>query len=203
MPLRYTVSQGECLSSIADRNGFLPETLWNHPENAPLKTLRKDPNVLNPGDVLFIPDRTPRITDCATDQKHVFKLKGVPAMLRIRLLDGDEPRAGVPYQLEIDGKWVNGSTNGDGVIEQPLPPGAVRGKLLVGEGPSQDVHELKFGTVDPIETDEGVKKRLSDLGYGTDNMSEALKAFQAKQKLEVSGNIDDATRARLKEIFGQ
>jgi peptidoglycan hydrolase-like protein with peptidoglycan-binding domain len=48
-----------------------------------------------------------------------------------------------------------------------------------------------------------VKKRLSDLGYGTDNMSEALKAFQAKQKLEVSGNIDDATRARLKEIFGQ
>jgi putative peptidoglycan binding protein len=203
MPINYTVSQGECVSSISERNGFLPNTIWNHPENANLKTLRKDPNVLNPGDVLYIPDRDPKILDRPTDAKHVFKLKGVPAMLRIRLLDGDDPRAGVPYQLEIDGKWVNGSTDGDGVLVQPIPPSAQRGKLLVGEGPTQDTHELNFGTVDPIETDDGVKKRLSDLGYGTDDMTAAIKAYQQKAGMEATGQVDDSMRSHLKEFFGQ
>ena len=46
-----------------------------------------------------------------------------------------------------------------------MPPDAREGTLTVGEGPTQDVYQLKFGTLDPIDTEDGVKKRLLDLGF--------------------------------------
>jgi len=202
MPV-YTVAQGDCINSIANMFGLLPDTIWDHPQNAQLKQLRKDPNVLNPGDALFVPDKTPKEYGRPTEQKHIFKKKGVVVKLKIRLMDGDDPRANMPYQLEVDGTWTTGTTDGDGYVEQTIPAGAKKGKLLVGDGPTQDSNEFKSGTIDPIETDTGVKGRLQDLGFGTDNMPEALKAFQHRAGLPETGELDDATRARLKEMFGQ
>ena len=108
-----------------------------------------------------------------------------------------------PYQLEIDGQWLSGVTDGDGYLEHPIPPSARKGKLLVGEGPTKDVYELQFGTLDPIETEEGVRGRLTNLGYAGENLSEALKAFQQRLGLPVTGEIDAAMRTRLQEEFGQ
>jgi N-acetylmuramoyl-L-alanine amidase len=99
MPTNYTVSQGECISSLAAANGFAPETLWNHAENAQLKASRKDPNVLYSGDSVCIPDKQPKTVSKSTDGRHVFKRKGVPTKIRIRLTDDGRPRADVPYQL--------------------------------------------------------------------------------------------------------
>ena len=62
----YTVKQGDCFMSIAAANGFLWDILWNHGDNATLKQLRKDPNVLFPGDTIVIPDKTQRIESAAT-----------------------------------------------------------------------------------------------------------------------------------------
>lgn len=82
----YKVKDGDCLSSIAFSKGFFWETLWNHGDNSSLKSKRKDPNVLNPGDVVHIPDLTLNEESCATEAEHKFKLKGVPAKLKIKLL---------------------------------------------------------------------------------------------------------------------
>ncbi|HEY9141621.1 MAG TPA: LysM domain-containing protein [Bryobacteraceae bacterium] len=120
----YTVQQGDCVTSIADQYGLLWTTVWNHPNNNQLRQLRKDPNVLHPGDQLFVPDLDLKQVDCATDQRHTFVAKGPPAKLKIRLLDQDQPRAGVAYQLEIDGALKSGVTDSGGYIEQPLPPRA-------------------------------------------------------------------------------
>jgi hypothetical protein len=200
----YTVAQGDCLSSIGAKFGFAPDTLWNLGENAELKLKRKDPNVLYPGDVVFVPDLRVKEVSCATDQSHKFEKKGVPAKLRIRLLDDQQPRANIPYQLQIDGKSISGTTDGDGYIEQPLPPGAQTGRLIVGNGNTREVHDLAFGTVDPIDTDSGVNGRLRDLGFQTGaDPSEAIKAFQQKHGMEVNGQMDDTTRQKLAEIFGQ
>jgi N-acetylmuramoyl-L-alanine amidase len=37
---KYKVKPGDCVSSIAHRNGLFWETVWNHPENQSLKSER-------------------------------------------------------------------------------------------------------------------------------------------------------------------
>jgi N-acetylmuramoyl-L-alanine amidase len=199
----YTVQQGDCVTSIADRYGLLWTTVWNHPSNGGLRQLRKDPNVLYPGDQLFVPDLDPKQADCATNQKHPFVKKGAPAKVKIRLLDQDQPRAGVAYQLEIDGALKSGVTDSDGYVQQPLPPGAQRGKLSVGDGATKDVYEIQFGALDPFDTDSGVRSRLLSLGYGGDDMKAAIQAFQKKEGMQVTGEMDAATQSRLKDRYGQ
>jgi nucleoid-associated protein YgaU len=57
MAIDHTVVQGEYLSKIARSYGFSDyRTIWEHPKNAALKQARQNPNVLFPGDRLFIPD---------------------------------------------------------------------------------------------------------------------------------------------------
>jgi len=68
----YTIQEGDCVSSIASKAGFLWTTVWNHANNASLKQLRTDPNVLNPGDQIFIPDLTPKVLPKPTEQRHKF-----------------------------------------------------------------------------------------------------------------------------------
>jgi N-acetylmuramoyl-L-alanine amidase len=53
----YTAGQGDSTTRIAFRNGFFWKTVWEHPENSELKSKRKDPNILLPGDTVFIPER--------------------------------------------------------------------------------------------------------------------------------------------------
>ena len=204
MPTAHTVQQGECFSSIADQYGILRKTLWDHPENAELRQLRKDPSVLYPGDIVNVPDMEPKAESKATDARHRFKTKGEPNHIKIRLLVNDKPRAGVAYELEIDGKPVSGSTDGDGYLKVPIPPGAQSGVLRVKEGTIVDVFQLGFGTLDPIETDEGVRERLMALGYEVgEDLAAAVRAFQSKEKMTANGNIDASLQAKLKEKFGQ
>ena len=200
----HVVEQGDCLSSIGAKYGFFPLTLWNHADNAELKELRKDPNVLLEGDVVVIPDKTIKEESCATEQKHKFKKKGTPAKIKIRLMLDDEPRANEPYKLCIDGTWSEGNLDGDGFLEQVIPPGAVRGILRVGSGERIDEYELALGTLDPIDTDSGASGRLRGLGYHhEDDATPAIRAFQKKEGLEESGELTEETRQKLKERFGQ
>jgi hypothetical protein len=199
----HVVAHGECTSSIADAYGFSWETVWNHPNNSALREKRNDPNVLYPGDELFVPDVEIKHVPRPNDQRHKFVKKGTPAKLNLRLLDDDKPRSNLQYTLEVDGVSLSGVTDGDGFVKQVLPPYARAGRLILGEEPTQEIYELQFGTVDPVETDEGVRGRLISLGFGTDNLSDAIGAFQRKEGLDVTGEADAATRARLQEKFGQ
>jgi hypothetical protein len=199
----YTVQQGDCLTSIADRCGLLWTTLWQHPNNNQLRQLRKDPNVLYPGDQLFVPELETKQVERPTDQHHAFVKKGDPAKLKIRLLDQDQPRAGIAYQLEIDGALKSGVTDAQGYVQQPLPPGAQRGKLTVGAGSTKDVYQIQFGALDPHDTDSGVRGRLINLGFGSDDIKEAIQAFQQKEGIPVTGTADATTQSRLKERYGQ
>src|SRR4030095_14342956 len=54
----YTVKQGDHVAGIAFRFGLSDfRTIWDHPNNTELKNKRQNPNVLFPGDVLYVPDR--------------------------------------------------------------------------------------------------------------------------------------------------
>ena len=200
----HSVGQGECINSIAGKYGQLWETIWNHCENAALKRLRKDPNVLYPGDELFIPELEIKQVALGVDKRHKFHRKGVPVRFKIRLMDGDKPRANLPCKLEIDGILSKATTDGDGYLEAYIGASAARGRITAGEGATQDVYDIGFGTLDPISTPEGVTKRLIDLGYAAgENFEEAVKAFQKSQQMTTTGEADDATRNALQKVFGQ
>lgn len=81
----HTVRQGECISSIAYEYGFFPNTIWNHPDNEQLKQLRKDMNLLEVGDIVKIPEKEEKEESAASEQKHRFRKKGVPAKLRMKI----------------------------------------------------------------------------------------------------------------------
>src|SRR5690348_5094825 len=115
----YTVQQGDCLSSIAHARRLADwRIIDDHPNNASFRNLRSDPNVIFPGDELFVPDLTQKIQDAPTDQRHLFQLKSALVLLRTVLLDEKhEPLRGVPYKLDIEGAIVQGKTDSSGLLE--------------------------------------------------------------------------------------
>ena len=213
----YIVADGECLSSIAFENGFFWQTLWNHPANAALKTLRKNPNVLMTGDVVHIPDLTVKQEPGATETRHKFMLKGVPEFLRLKLLDSKhQPRANLDYVIVIDGNSRRGQTDGTGELKESIPPNAKSGKLILGQpmpgkpNVPRQVINLQLGNLDPVTEVTGLKARLANLGFYKGpldgNLDAATQAaisrFQTKQQLPVTGQPDAATQAQLQQSHG-
>jgi hypothetical protein len=209
MPKKHEVQQGECLASIALQYGLTEKKIWNHGDNAALKSQRKDPNVLYPGDVLTIPDITVKEVGRRTGARHNFVRKDVPAKFKVRLMSDDEPRANEKYTLEIDGGVpIEGVTDGDGRIEKPIKPDAKVAKLTLKDG--NEVYMLQLGQLDPLDTPEGVMDRLTAMGYPagdsdewTEEASAALKKFQYDHDLAENGDWkDEPTKNKLKEVFG-
>jgi hypothetical protein len=204
----YEVSQGECMSSIAAAHGLTWKAIWNHPANRELKELRKNPNVLLPGDRVFIPEKEIGWYSGQTEKRHEFVRKGVPSKLRLRLMLEGKPRSQEKYTLKVGALEFSGTTDSEGILEQSIPPDATRGILVVGDG--QEIFPLSLGHLDPIDELTGVQARLRNLGFGPSEItgepdsetSEAIIAFQKNYGLDETGTVDDKTRARLQEIHG-
>ena len=204
----HTVKQGEHISSIAEQYRFLDyRTIWDNPNNAALKQKRKNPNVLFPGDQLFIPDKQYKKVDRSTGQTHRFKIKAQTVMLRLVLRDlNSEPIANMPCKLEVEGKVYQLTTNAKGMIEQLIPKTAEAGKLSF----SNFVIPIKIGHLDPLEEISGWRARLNNLGYNagkSEDSSErlfksAIEEFQIDYGLKVDGVCGPQTQAKLKEIHG-
>ncbi|MCY0989444.1 hypothetical protein OV203_20050 [Nannocystis sp. ILAH1] len=204
------------MASIAVENGFRMETLWNHPDNARLKALRKDPYVLAPGDVVRVPALRPRIEKGETDRVHRFRRRGVPEKFRMRFLDEGSPRADIPYVFEVGGEHRRGQTDADGWVEQWIPPGALQATLTLtppapedGEPLEDEVYDLLLGALDPEDTERGARSRLRSLGYLTfedededDAYALALYTFQLDEDLEPTGTLDAPTSRRLRAVYG-
>jgi hypothetical protein len=206
-----TLAQGDCLSSIAIRHGFAPETVWEHGQNAELRERRIDPNALLPGDQLFVPEIEEKQEPVATDTVKRFKLSVGPLRLRVRLTRHGEPRAGEAYELEYDeGSTFAGETDGDGVVDQPLPITATAATLRLGEGEEREEHELALGHLDPHDEPSGVQGRLRGLGFYFGAVDgelgprtrAALQRFQAAKGLSVTGEADEATMSALRDAYG-
>jgi hypothetical protein len=207
----YEVVQGDCISSIAFEFGFLPATLWDHPQNADLKSERQDRNVLFPGDKVFIPDKEARIEAACTDARHLFVRKGLPEYLSVKFLFEKKPCAGEDYLVTIDGRHgASGKLDAAGACKFPVPPESKSAVLTLGDPRTGETYRLLLGHLDPVEEISGVEWRLSNLGYfatapsGADSpeLQEAVKAFQTDYELPTENGLDDATREKLQEVHG-
>ncbi|HUI54595.1 MAG TPA: peptidoglycan-binding domain-containing protein [Bryobacteraceae bacterium] len=205
----YTVSQGDCIESIAYEYGLFWKTVWNHPENADLRSIRGDPNRLLPGDHIYL-EKTLKEVAAATDQRHCFRRKGVPSQLHVVLKQGDQPRANMPYIIDIDGTVLSATTNANGEIIHPILPNARLAKIRFGPPKAQQEIQMALGNLDPITEITGVQGRLINLGYPCGAIdgqlspmtAAAIRAFQDCVSLPATGDVDRATRDAILQAHG-
>jgi hypothetical protein len=211
----HTVVGGECVAQLAYRFGLPIDTIRDLSANAGVKTSRGSMHVLAPGDPLTIPAIALQWAAAESGNRYRIHRKGVPEVLRVRLLDEDEqPRPGVPYlaHVETDDERVledqEGTTDDEGFVAVAIPPNAIRAEVSIGSGGDVQRYELRLGELDPVETLRGVQQRLNNLGYpcgaedGTlsEATAAALEAFQADYGLVVSGLGDEPTQQLLASL---
>lgn len=205
----YLAEQGDGMSSIAVRCGHFWQTIWKHPNNADLRTMRREPEVLLVGDRIYIPERMTKSCFAETGAKHRYRRKGVPAQVRFRVRDiRGRPLAERPYELRIGNDLYGGQTDNDGRLQEWVAPTERMGTLTVFNDhpayPAQIVWLLKIGDLDPIDTLSGVRGRLKNLGFECDGeeMEDAILAFQRAYSLIETGVMDEATRGELRAAHG-
>jgi N-acetylmuramoyl-L-alanine amidase len=133
-------------------------------------------------------------------------------LIRIRFLDEEEglPMSG-DYVFKAGNLERKGSLDGDGVLEQKIPASITRAEVTIGEL----TRTVLIGHLNPLsDTDDdgcsGAQARLVNLGYGIGEIDgemgpmtqAALREFQADHGLEVTGELDQATIAKLAEEHG-
>jgi len=210
----HRVRPGECFRSIAAAYGIADwNELFNHDKNASLKALRKDPHVLLPGDVVFVPKREkPSLTfSSGSPQRYKATIPKAPLKLALKDHEG-HALSGKAYKLRVGKTTFEGTIPGDGNVEHQVPAiatyaeleidmsGAIGGKVLL---------PIRIGHLDPVDSITGIQSRLNSLGIGCpvsgkldEATRDALAVFQSKVGLDVTGEADAATRERLEHAHG-
>ncbi len=204
----YTVKQGDCMSSIAHKFGFAdPKKIWERSENDELRKKRHDFNLLYPGDVLFIPERTDKKEQLKPGQKQKIQVSLPKKKLHLVLLDAKgKPRANLDYVLKAGNETLKGNTGGGGAVDQLVSADVETATLTLGK----EVMTLHIGKLNPVDNTpddgiSGIQARLKNLGllageiegFVCQKTQKAVKAFQKWYQLEVTGTIDDVFRKTL------
>jgi len=214
MAAYYTVQQGECLTSIAAANGFADyRIIYDHPENADFRAKRPDPNLIFPGDVIYIPDKQDKAVNVATTAIHRFQIASGKRVLRIVVQGPDgKPMPNEPYELQIEGQVYTKQTDGNGLLQHSIPVDAASGSLKI----RNYMWPLGIAQLNPLENvpDDGIsgiQARLRNLGFDPGPIDgekgplteAAIRAFQAANPpLDVDGICGPQTRAKLVERYG-
>ncbi len=210
MTIKHLVEQGDHISSIAERYGFEDYApIWEHGDNDELRNNRPNPHVLLPGDVVSVLDPVEKTFTRATGKQHRFVLKVKPLVLRVSVLKvTHDPDKSAPCKVAIEGGAAKSlTTDGDGKVpDQPLARTDKLARLTLNGAD----FSLKIGWLDPITEPSGWEARLNNLGYAVppkddrteDEVKSAIEEFQCDHGLDVKGEMDDKTRAKLEEIHG-
>ena len=211
-PRTHVVEHGDTVASIARRFGFSSfKTIWNHPANAALRAKRKNPNVLNPGDELVIPERELRQEVRATDLRHRFQTERERLVLRVKPLDLNEDPVPGPF-LYRDEFQITMMTGKQGIHEVEIDPRVRTAEMRVNEPGKPPIRiGLDVGGLNTVDDGEGQQDRLNNLGYfagfsrtsiGTPQFQWAVEEFQCDQKLAIDGVCGPGTQARLEKRHG-
>ncbi len=209
MPM-HTVRQGESVLSLSRQYGVPLEKILNHADNRELRDRSRDRGILFEEDNLLIPEIDLREELCATDQRHRFRCTNRNADLRIRFMKRGEPRAGQSFVVRAGNREIRGNLDNDGWLVARVPVDAQEAIITLGEGARQETFQMRVGHLDPISEWRGVQQRLNNLGFpcgeenneNNESTAEAIRTFQTKNGLTSTGELDDATRNRLREVYG-
>jgi N-acetylmuramoyl-L-alanine amidase len=215
----HTVEQGEYLASIAKDYGFADwRTIYDHPNNAELKKTRPNPNILLPGDEIFIPDKELKKESCATERHWRFQVKVPKAWLRLVVKDSEgKVFENEPYTLVVAAETFQGNTDGAGSLKHKIPIGIEYGQLSLDK--LGLIWPLKIGHLDPINDGDdeaaiisGVQARLNNLGFHCGEVdgeldgdtTAAVMEFQRTvlNRDEPTGELDSETLDKLRAEHG-
>lgn len=213
MSTTHVIRRGECMLLVARRYGILDyRQVYEHPANAELRRKRPNPSVLYPGDTVVIPEPRPSQMPLYTGLPRPLTLDATSARyLRLELRDDEgAPLAGKPYLLLFGPRMVEGETDGNGLLVQRVPLSASRAELECED----QWWELELGALLPMQDvpDDGVagaEARLINLGYALEptgrmtlELRSALRAFQHRTGLAVTGRLDAETSRQLEVLHG-
>jgi hypothetical protein len=213
----YVIRQGDYMTQLAHRLGFDETEVWNHDKNSALKARRHNANILSPGDVVWLPACGQAGVSISSGGTHQYNANLPRVSIRITLRNGSDAVANEAYEIEGLGPIVRGRTDKNGVLRFDAPVTARAVRLVL---PRKNMHyEVRIGHLDPIEEMSGVRQRLEHLGhYGwvlnpqpddplvnaadEERDRQAVSRFQAQNGIEVTGLVDDATRAAIRDAHG-
>jgi hypothetical protein len=215
VPKTHNVKQGDHLPNIAKQHGSDNwRTIYDHPLNAIFRSNRTNPNVLLPGDVIWIPDKPIKTVDCKVDSRHCFELTIPTVMLRIVLRDNeDRPLRHTSYTLTVKDASREGHTDDDGLLQQSIPATLESVLLKVGDM----TWELLIGHLDPVDDAgvpvvTGIQARLRNLGLYAGKIDgvlgpktlAAIKKFQGTylNRGNADGKLDDDTKRAVLQHHG-
>jgi Putative peptidoglycan binding domain len=211
---QHTVIKGDDIASIAKQYGFADwRKIWDFAANAALRQQRPNPDQLKVDDVVAIPETDERTESVPTDASHKFRYGAPPTKFKIRLWDvDDQPMANIRYRLTVAGQEHSGETDAQGNLVEVIPADARDGELTYWLTETDAVTwTVGFGELPPWQDLAGVQARLNNLGYGAGEVNgeanetteAAIRAFQEKNQLTVTGTDDARTRAKLHELHDQ
>ncbi len=194
-------------SGVAATYGFDDfTTVWNDPDNADLQSQRSDPHVLSPDDSLTIPEiKATPTANKSTGARHQFTLQQTTLKARVKVLNRvAKPLAGA--SMNLDGSAL--TADGTGLVEKAITKTAPNVALQYADA----TFTLTVGAINPLDdtTEAGWRARLFNLGFlwepgaadDADEMVIALEDFQAEYGLPISGQLDDATKAQITQVYG-
>jgi hypothetical protein len=207
----YRVQRAETLQMLLYRErGIIdPEPTFNAPENKLLANTRT-PALLLAGDRVHLPQPRPRGVKrlpLEPGELAEFRVRGQTRKLRLTLRDKGQALAGAAYTVEVDGLTLEGTTDGEGALEESIPLGATEARLLVGGR----ARTLVLGGLDPLHTVTGVQARLNNLGFYVGAVDgvigpltrRGIRKFQRSQSLIVDGHVGPKTREALRRAYGE
>ncbi len=206
----HRVAQGDSVHSIAFARGLHPRTIWDHAQNQHLAQGKRTLATLMPGDELFVPDLIPGEESVATAQRHRFRRKAIPQRFKVRFFRFGHPRKGEPFTSTLDGAHgPSGRLDDQGQLDIPVSPAVARIRITLGEDAQHEVFEFSAGHLDPSEERSGILARLASLGHHVDpdaqdpdaELRAAIEAFQAEQELDPTGDLDQPTLDRLRDLY--
>ena len=190
-----------------------PMTLYKHPCNAELRSLRPNPDLLWPRDAVNIMVRDDRVDPAAaTGRRHRYRVKTAVRWLRVVLHGFNrQPLVSTDYLFRVDGRGpISRTTDERGLLQEIVPAWALHATIEAGGYAWQVAIGKLVPTMNtPNQGQRGTHQRLTNLGYrasvrpravSTEAAGELAEApfdlevwrFQRREALTASGDVDDA-----------
>jgi hypothetical protein len=217
----YVIRAGDYLTAIAYARGIKPDDLWQDPANADLRNLRGNPEMLAPGDVLYVPAVERTWLPVTVGSTNPFVANPPKVEIHVILNDADgQPYAGKTVHLDPQVTDDDPATDGDGLLKVLVP---VTLKVLTATVVDDDVSfRINIGNLDPHDVQSGTLARLRQLGYvgdegrllamdrpyldgldaGDTSLIRAVAAFQDENGSDVTGELDDDLCDKIRDGYG-
>lgn len=212
--LYHEVQPGETLLDIAVAYGYHShKPIYSHANNAAFRSKRPNPNLIHPGDMVYIPPREKRDEEAPADASHRYVVKRPKKLLRLAIEDSNGERLkNAPYELIIGPDHYLDNTDGEGMLIRRIPLHARQATLKV----HNITWSLEIGHLNPVKDTiddgvSGIQARLLNLGFDPGPVDgkmgplteAAIATFQKKNfPLVVDGICGPKTLARLVELHG-